>query len=155
MKKVIMAVVLLMLVFLPAGGVFAQEKAAASTPESVVKTFYTCLQNGDIMSIKPLVSESIIKQVTDNADPKTIGGHLGVYLLVTAAIKEGKLTLEMTDQNFKIEESTEKSVTIVTTYNAKVTMDGKTESDKGSDKVKLVKENDKWVILELQDLTRK
>lgn len=149
MKKILTASILVMFLIIAAGTAFA-----AGEPLDTAKTFYGYMQTGNIQDMKNLISQDIIKQIGEGADIKTIGEHLGMYLFVTAAVKEGKGSIAFTNQTFKVEETKEDSVVISSTYDAKTTIQDKTFEEKGNDRITIVKENDKWVISKLTDLTR-
>jgi hypothetical protein len=150
MKKLLTAMILVSFIIMAAGNAFA-----ADDPMDTVKTFYDYMQKGNIQNMKELVAESIIKQIAEGTDIKTIGEHLGMYLFVTAAVKEGKGTITVSNQTFKLEEKKDDSAVISTSYDVKTTIEDKTFEEKGNDKITLIKENGKWVISKLSDLTRK
>ena len=149
MKKILTASILVMFLIIAAGAAFA-----AGEPLDTVKTIYTYMQTGNIQEMKNLVAQDVIKQIAEGADIKIIGEHLGMYLFVTAAVKESKGSITFSNQTFKVEETKEDTAVISSTYDAKTVIQDKNFEEKGSDKITLVKKNDKWVILKLTDLTR-
>ncbi|MCE1247697.1 MAG: nuclear transport factor 2 family protein [Firmicutes bacterium] len=145
MKKITVTVLVLLFVVCFTAGAYCNEGA-----EQQVKTFYSYMQKGDVENMLSILSDDILKQISESKEPKGIGHDLGLAVAVTGAIKEKVLSVKINELKMTSEDRDNGVVAVTTTYKVVITRDGKVETEESKDTFLLKEENDKWVIFDLK-----
>jgi ketosteroid isomerase-like protein len=156
MKKFTVAILVLVLVsFLTTSG-FCEGTSAEEFMEKnmevqkQVKAFYDYMQKGDVDSILTIISDDILKQISESKAPEGIGHDLGLAVAITNAIKEKILSVKILNLQLNSAEQKNGVMAVTSTYTVEITDNGKVSTEEAKDTILLKKENDKWAIFDLK-----
>jgi ketosteroid isomerase-like protein len=146
-KRNAVVILLVLFVFSMSSVAFCQEDG----PSKTVRSFYQCVQKGDLDSIMLIMTENIVTQISKAKELEGIGQDLGSAVMLAGMVNQKQAKVTFKNLTLNPLSVADKAATVQATYQATVTVNGKSETQNGKDIIYLKPVKGYWMIYKLVD----
>ncbi|MCD4786575.1 MAG: hypothetical protein K8T10_22335 [Candidatus Eremiobacteraeota bacterium] len=150
MKKLfILSLVTLLLLTIVSTG-WCQEQETRDLIVKNLNTFYGKIKTGDVEGMKKMLTAETAKKVKVADNPNVLG-NIDAVLGIADSVKNGEITVSIKNLKFHFKEVLQDKVVVITQFDMLLKKGDKEINNNGKNEVILLREGDKWLIMNLTD----